>query len=317
MIPSRHKSKQYLLSALKVLIVAVTFGYIYVKLTSDSALSIPDFLVILKSKAISPIYFVIIIALAVSNWLFEILKWQTIVSTLQPISFVEAVKQSLASLTASLATPNRIGEYGAKAMFYSKDKRKKILVLNLVTNGTQMLVTTFFGVVGINYIIETYKLNFSPLKISMLLLILLIIGFLAYFYKEKELLVKGLSVSNLKKYIKKIPFSVKFKVLLYSLVRYILFSTLFLLLLYLFSGESRPSSDIYLVFSMYLLVSIIPTIFVFDVIVKGGVAVWLFSMAGYPELTVLCTVLTMWLLNFVIPAIWGSFYVLRFKPATV
>jgi hypothetical protein len=64
---------------------------------------------------------------------------------------------------------------------------------------------------------------------------------------------------------------------------------------------------------MYLFVSVIPTIFIFDLVVRGGVAVWLFSMVGVSELTILSTVLSMWLLNFVFPAIWGSFYVANYK----
>ena len=51
-----------------------------------------------------------------------------------------------------------------------------------------------------------------------------------------------------------------------------------------------------------------------DVIVRGSVAVWLFSFIGLNELTVLSTVLVMWLLNFMLPALWGSFYVIKWQP---
>jgi len=56
---------------------------------------------------------------------FEILKWQNlvsfyqkIVSFYQKITFKSALIQSLSSLTASLITPNRIGEYGVKALYF-------------------------------------------------------------------------------------------------------------------------------------------------------------------------------------------------------
>jgi hypothetical protein len=67
---------------------------------------------------------------------------------------------------------------------------------------------------------------------------------------------------------------------------------------------------------MYFLVSVIPTFFIFDVVIRGGVAVWLFSFLGVPELVILSTVLAMWLLNFVLPALFGSFFVLTYQPAT-
>ena len=65
--------------------------------------------------------------------------------------------------------------------------------------------------------------------------------------------------------------------------------------------------------SMYLLASIIPSIFIFDVVIKGSVAVYLFSIVGVNELTVLCIVTLMWLLNFVTPSVFGSYYVLNFN----
>ena len=40
------------------------------------------------------------------------------------INFFEAYEQCLASLTVSIITPNRIGEYGAKALFFEKENRK-------------------------------------------------------------------------------------------------------------------------------------------------------------------------------------------------
>jgi len=66
---------------------------------------------------------------------------------------------------------------------------------------------------------------------------------------------------------------------------------------------------------MYFFASVVPTVFVFDVVVRGGIAVWLFSFAGIPEFTVLSTVLAMWILNFVLPSIFGSFFILTYQPA--
>jgi len=63
---------------------------------------------------------------------------------------------------------------------------------------------------------------------------------------------------------------------------------------------------------MYLIASIIPTIFIFDVVIKGSVALYLFSLADVNEVVVLAAITLMWLLNFVIPSLFGSYYVLTF-----
>ncbi|MGB5361890.1 MAG: hypothetical protein WBN17_01140, partial [Aureibaculum sp.] len=58
---------------------------------------------------------------------------------------------------------------------------------------------------------------------------------------------------------------------------------------------------------------IIPSVFIFDVIIKGSVAVYLFSFAQVNELTILTIITIMWLLNFVLPSIFGSYFVLNFN----
>ena len=65
--------------------------------------------------------------------------------------------------------------------------------------------------------------------------------------------------------------------------------------------------------SMYVLASIVPTISIFDVVVKGSIAMFLFSYLNVNEFIVLSTTTLMWLLNFVIPSIFGSYFVLNFK----
>ena len=56
----------------------------------------------------------------------------------------------------------------------------------------------------------------------------------------------------------------------------------------------------------------IPTIFLLDVVVKGSVALFLFGIVGVNSLTVLNIIMLMWILNFVIPSIIGSAFVLSF-----
>lgn len=267
-----------------------------------------------SSKGIVSLYLLILFILfAAGNWFFEILKWKTLVSTIEEIDFKIAMKQSLASLTVSLATPNRIAEYGAKAIFFEPKNRKKILLLNFYSGATQMLVTCIFGIIGLLYFFQNFNLNLSYKSILILSLTGLTLFVIGYSLKEKNILFKGFSIANTIRFLKNISPSVKVRIFVFSLIRYSLFSSLFYGLL-LFFGANIPLFQAYLlIFSMYILVSILPTLFIFDVVIRGGVAVWLFSFAGVPELVVLSTVLSMWLLNFVLPSILGSFYVVTYQ----
>ncbi len=317
MIAVSHKAKQYLLAAAKVLVLAVTFGYIFYKLKNNPSLDFGAFTATIFSKGnVSGYLLLLFLGLAVANWYFEILKWKILVSTFEKINFKTALKQSLASLTVSLATPNRIGEYGAKALFFESRKRKKILLLNFLSSGAQMLVTSFFGIFGLLYLFQNFNIPYSVTTLCYFGIGVILLLAVAYYFKEKELLMKGFSMAKTIRFFRSIPFKIKFKTVLFSSFRYVIFSGMFYGMLLFFGAKISFIEAIPLIFAMYLLVSVLPTLFIFDVVIRGGVAVWLFSFAGIPELSVLSTVLAMWLLNFVLPSLLGSFFVLTYQPIT-
>lgn len=97
------------------------------------------------------------------------------------------------------------------------------------------------------------------------------------------------------------------------MAKYMTFTTMFYGLLLYFGAEISIWEFYPLIFCMYFFVSVLPSYFLFDVVVRGGVSVWLFSLAGVPELPVILTVTAMWVFNFVLPALIGSYYVLAFK----
>lgn len=312
-----HKTKQYLLAGAKVLVLAVTFGYIFYKIGYDSSIDFNEFIATISAKASFSGYFILLFTIMASaNWFFEILKWRTLVSVIEKINFITAMKQSLASLTVSLATPNRIGEYGAKAFFFEAKKRKKILLLNFFSSSAQMFVTTVFGLIGLLFFLRNFNVDYSVKTLCYFGIALILLFAFGYYFKEKELLLKGLSISKMLEFFKNIPLKIKFQTLLLSVFRYFIFSGMFYVLLLFFGANIDFWEAVLLIFAMYFLVSVIPTLFIFDVVIRGGVAVWLFSFADVPELIVLMTVLTIWIFNFVLPAICGSFFVLTYQPAT-
>lgn len=314
---AQHKTKQYLLAFAKVLVLAITFGYIFYRIKNNPDIDFSAFFLTIVSKGAAVSYFLILfLVLAMLNWTFEILKWQNLVSSIDRIDFKTALKQSLASLTVSLATPNRIGEYGAKALFFEKENRKKILLLNFYSNAAQLTMTVVFGCVGLFYFLWNYEVVYSVGALLAILIGILVIGVLGYHFRKRELFVRGFSIANTLRFFQKFPSFQKLKVLVFSLLRYLIFSGMFYGMLLFFGSEVPIYTAMALIFAMYLLVSIVPTIFIFDVVVRGGVAVWLFSFVGIPELAVLSTVFLMWIFNFVVPSLIGSFFVITYQPAT-
>ncbi|WP_238568366.1 lysylphosphatidylglycerol synthase domain-containing protein [Algibacter lectus] len=296
-------------------IVVAAFYFIYDKLAYNSELSFSNFISFLSINAIFTIKNTFILLILSSlNWLFEIIKWQTLISTLKKISLKQALKQTLGSLTASLITPNRIGEYGAKAMFYLPKLRKHVMLINLISNLQQMSVTIILGAIGLFAFINTYNLeaNYARLIVTVVIGIitvsLILLGLAQY-----EIGIKWTPLLKLKVFIENFPgekIRIGFSL---SLVRYAIFSFQFFYLLQIFQIEISYLDSMMVITTMYLLVSIIPTIFIFDVVIKGSVAVYLFEFLGVNDLVILSVITIMWILNFVLPSLIGSYFVIQFK----
>lgn len=310
-----YKSKQFSLLLLKIGIVVGAFYLIYHKLFHNSAFRFYAFFqIISNSTSLSLFSLFFLLLLSYCNWYLEILKWQTLVSAVAKISFKKAKAQSLGALTASLWTPNRIGEYGAKAIYYPTSLRSKIMLLNLVGNTAQMLVTSAFGGIGLLY----FSLNFQPIfKYEGMAIwglgVLGIVLLLVWILKANILKRQHRSLQKLLSFSRSIPKKTLVKTFVFSGARYLIFSHQFYLLLILFGSELAYVETMAAICTMYLLASIVPSIFLFDVVVKGGIAITIFGMLGISQPVVLTVVTTMWVLNVVLPSMIGSYHVLQFK----
>jgi hypothetical protein len=237
----------------------------------------------------------------------EILKWKTLATIEKKITFFEAFEQSLASLTASIITPNRIGEYGAKALFFESQKRKNIMGLNLIGNLSQLAVTIIFGCIGVIYFLMNYTTEIPKINTKNSLILVLFLFILIYFRKK-------IKVSKIKSFLNKIPKKTYVIVVVLAILRYIIFTHQFYFLLVLLDVEINYFTALPLIFSMYFIASILPSLTIFDWVIKGSVAIFLFGFVDVNELTIVMVTTLMYVLNFAIPALFGSFFVLNFKP---
>lgn len=310
-----YKTKQFFFVLIKLSIVVGASYFIYQKLMKNPDLDFNRFIQFTSQNAIfSPKNLIFLLLLSIFNWFLEILKWRGLVSVVTKISFKNALEQSLGALTASLFTPNRIGEYGAKAAYYTSQQRRKIMLANLLSNMLQMGVTVILGIIGFSIYINNYDVDINYYKIGRFLIIILTVAFLAIFgVTQNRFNIKGFSLERIKAFVLDFPKSKLISGLVFSLLRYLIFSFQFYLVLHIFKVDISYLEAMSVITSMYLIASIIPSIFIFDAVIKGSIAVYLFSFLGINELIILCTITLMWLLNFVLPSIFGGFYVLNFK----
>ncbi len=289
--------------------------YIYKRVFVNTGIDKKDFLSQIDGYLFQNWYLLaLIIGMTLLNWLLEIWKWQTLVTYVRPISFFEGAKQSLSSHTISLVTPFKIGEYGGKVVYFPKSLRKRILMLNFIGNAAQLFITILFGIVGLLFFLNSYEVKIAVFKlrrIAYLFAFLIIAGFagkkigtkngFGYFRKAFE-------------FFEEMSWKTKGKTLVLSFLRYVIFSHQFYLLLLVFGVEVTYEVAILLIFSMYFLATLLPVFSLFDFVIKGSIALYLFSFVGVSDVKIISISTLMWLLNFVIPAVVGSYFVLTFKP---
>jgi hypothetical protein len=309
MIAIPDKSKQFLVFTIKVLIVLAAFYFIYNQLATNDQLNWLKFAALFEKKwTVGGILFILLFS--IFNRLLEILKWQNLVSSFQPIKLWQATAEVLGALTAGIFTPNGLGEYAGKAFFYEKTKTKKIVFLNLICNGIQMLLTVVFGVFGLLYFNAEFNvITQKSIAIIFGLLLVLVLG--TFFLRGFT--IKGYSLENLIHKINEIPKRIHRKNILFGLLRYLIFSHQYYFLFLAFDVHLPYLILMSAITSIYFIASSLPSFQFLDFAVKGSVAVYFFGLLGINEWIVIFISSLMWFLNVVIPVVLGSFFVMNFK----
>ena len=303
MISISLKAKQFLIILIKISIVGAAFYFIYNELANNDQLDWEKFIILFrKNQSVSGICFILL--LSVLNRFFEILKWQNLVSYLYKISLSEATKQVLGALTAGLFTPNGVGEYAGKALFFGKSKTKKIVFLNLICNGIQMILSIILGTIGLWFL--GYGLWVLGILLSALSFWLLAFGL-------KKVAIKGYSIEKLIHKINEIPKAIHQKNIFLAVCRYLIFSHQYYFLFLAFDVDLPYLTMMATIASVYFLASSLPTFQFLDFAVKGSVAVYFFGILGVNEWIVVFISTLMWFLNVVLPVIIGSYYVMNYK----
>ncbi|PXY41572.1 hypothetical protein DMB65_06350 [Flavobacterium cheongpyeongense] len=312
MISIPHKAKQFLVLLVKLLVVGGAFYFIYNQLANNDKLDWHKFIILFrKNQSVLGIGFILL--LSVLNRFFEILKWQNLAQVIHPISLAEATKQVLAALTAGIFTPNGVGEYAGKALYYPKYEAKKVVFLNLICNGIQMILTIIFGVFGLLYFNALYHVITSKTVLILFGGFLLILTVL---FSIKTISIRGYSIEKLIHKINEIKKPVHYKNIILGICRYLVFSHQYYFLFLAFDVDLPYLTLMAAITSVYFLASSLPTFQFLDFAVKGSVAIYFFGIPGVNEWIVVFISTLMWFLNVVLPVVIGSYYVLNFNTKT-
>ncbi len=303
MILNAYKAKQFLVFITKVFILCAAFYFLYQQIKNNPQLSWHNFQNLIFQK-LSFLQLVAVLLFSIANRFFEILKWQNLVSYLKPISIFEATKQVLGALTAGIFTPNGLGEYAGKVIFFNKKETLDVLFLNLICNGVQMILVLVFGILG---------LFFMGFWQWAMLLIAVIAGLFVFAFLGKNIHIKGYAIKQFIDKTKTLTRQIHQKNIAFALCRYLVLIHQYYFLLVLFDVKIAYPVLIATIAAVQFLSASLPSFQFLDFAVKGSIAVYFFHLLGINDFIILFISSLMWLLNVVLPVIIGSYFVLAFK----
>lgn len=287
-----RKHLNLLKQILKYAVSIIALGYVVYRLL-NTPFSIQEIQQHTQIKTL-----VVCFILAIINWCFEFLKWKLVINTFNPISFSTACYQTIVAYAYGLVTPMNSGSYLKKIFFYPKKHHKRVVLLNIYKGLYQMLTTVIFGLWGIYILIDIVDFSFFDQKKFIVAIAVVFVVVLILFRKK------------LYQYLTSISIRTHSMLFIYSMIKYVAFSSIIFLLLY------KPSVNAIALYAgigvIYLLSSLLPVFNILDFAIKGSLALFTLSPLGFSELEILICYFILWIFNHALPAITGS--LIQFYP---
>ena len=276
-----------------------------------------------------PICLFVLLLLPV-NWSLEMAKWNTLLKKHYTLSRTTVAKAILAGVTVSIFTPNRVGEYGGRALLVPKEARVHTVLATLIGSFAQWIVLIQGGLWAVcactklGYYENSYwdeQLLFIGSSISTLLLLF------AYFnvgytflwlskwkllHKWRDKLAQYASSDYSKSHLA--------LALFFAFTRYIVYTIQYSLVLSLAGFESTTTEAVLGVAVIYLLQTGLPIPPSTGLVARGNIALYImawFNASSIAQTAVLMSTFCIWGINVILPAILGSIFISQYKKSSL
>ncbi len=270
--------------------------------------------------------FAIVVLMMPINWSIEAAKWRFIVSSKEQISFPLALKAIFAGASVSALSPNRVGDFLGRVFVLKKISFLQGTFITLIGSYAQTLISLFIGFIAFVYF-EFHDPYMVDMNHYLLLGLpaLLIFGLLIFYFKISIISgfipKKWLKINSYVDVLSKYRFRELSVVLAYSFVRYLVFSTQFVIMIWAI-GIHLPIVHLYMIVSTIFFINMFrPSIAIIEFAIRGAVSVAVMEMystfflsqtAGDHSNIIIASTL-IWFVNIIIPAIIGLFFIKDLK----
>lgn len=285
--------------ALRVVKGAVSIGclyYIYIQIKENRI----DFSAFDWPQNSILIVFVVFFLMPL-NWYLEVLRWKISLNSFEKIFVFESWKSVLSGLALNWVLPFTSGDFTAR-IISRKDKYQSISAI-ILNRMIMLLLTLLLG---------AYSLLFLPLdelSLNWLVVGIMLIGMGASFYFRNK-------IRPFLAYFKTMELAVASKVLVLSILRYVLFVYQFFLLLDLFNPTLEYSVIIAGIGWVFLMRSVIPH-FLGGIGLRESAGIVFFSAYTSSVFLIVIPVTLIWIINTVIPSLVGILLIWRHPPNNI
>ena len=335
MIEQKAKIRKTFNYLIQALIILVTYGFIYRQVFVERKLQdIAGFFTRMMEHRQALLMIGLIFLLMLINWGIETVKWRWLIEKIEKITFFRAFKAVMTGVSVSIFTPNRTGDYLGRVFILEKANHVEGILITLIGSFAQLAVTISAGLfcfisfldqyLRLSYQVHNYLLIglifLVPCFVFLLILLFFKIGVISDFI-VRFFPLKWERFKEYSRIFARYTNNELLRALLLSLFRYVIFSTQFYILLRIFGVELPLGQGLILIPVIYLIMTLVPSIALIDLGIRGSVSIFIiglyFKKSGLipadTELAILTSSTVLWLVNLIIPAILGTFFVFNLK----
>lgn len=247
----------------------------------------------------------IIVALVFVNWSLEALKWKMLFKGQK--SFSDAFREVLVGVTTGLITPGRVGEYFGRHYVSKHGSLAANVSGTFISSVSQNIVNVAIGLFAF-FSIEKEFFSLPSLSPSTIVTALVILsGLVTLCVLKRSYIVDWIrNIGFLE--VSRTLFS---KIVFVSLIRYLIYSSQFVLMFWALGGNPEFFEMLTLVAIVYLIQSGLPLPPFLAALARVEIALLIFSYHVDNELLIVCSTLIIWIINVIGPALLGWVYLLK------
>lgn len=255
------------------------------------------------------------------NYGLEAQKWRLMVRPFYPeLGLWPAIKAVLSGMAAGVFTPNRIGEYAGRILFLKQGKRVEAVVATFADRICQLAVTLMGGLLALFGVMIWMdgqlmsRLLGNPLAQGIFIFLSVVLTlFVAGLLLIPGRLAQWLPAKwNRKGWVRKLRFALQnmhagllASVIGLSALRYWVFSTQYVLLMYAFGYHGPWLTAYCIVAIIFLGKSVLPVMGLLELGVRETVAIVVMTAFGLPETLAITSTFLLYLLNLLLPTLLG------------